>query len=50
MYTEEQGILLSLLSHELFGTALELDASSVNWPELLAESDRHAVRRLFSRA
>ena len=46
MYTEEQGILLSLLSHELFGTKLELDASSVNWPALLAESDRHAVTAL----
>ena len=42
----ETKVLLSLLAHELFQRKLEIDASAVEWAEVLAEGDRHAVTAL----
>lgn len=43
----EPKVLLSLLAHELFQRKLEIDASAVEWAEVLAEGDRHAVTALL---
>ena len=43
----ETKVLLSLLAHEIFQRKLEIDASAVDWAEVLAEGDRHAVTALL---
>ena len=47
MQTNEQQVLLALLSHELFKSNLSFDSSSVDWSAVLDESDRHAVTALL---
>lgn len=43
----ENQALLALLAYALFGQEMRIDAASVNWDQVVAEANRHAVAALL---